>query len=86
MNEQKVALIVGLFMGGWHLLWSLLIAVGLAQPLLNFVFWLHMLNNPYQIAPFNPSTALLLVVVTFAVGCSAGYIFATLWNTIHKRA
>ena len=85
LNEQKVALTVGLFVGGAHLAWSLLIATGLAQQLIDFVFWVHMLSNPYQVAQFNASTALLLVVVTFVVGCVGGYIFATLWNAVHKK-
>ena len=84
LNTQKTALVVGLFIGGWHLIWSLLIATGLAQLLLDFVYWLHMLNNPFQVAPFNLTRAALLIVVTFVVGCAGGWFFALLWNKLHK--
>ena len=84
LHTQKVALTVGVFIGGWHLVWSLLILIGLAQPLLNFIFWLHMLANPYQVTGFDITQALLLIIVTFSVGYAGGWVFATLWNTMHK--
>ena len=84
MNVQKAALTLGLFIGGWHLVWSLLILVGWAQPLLDFIFWVHMIANPYQVTGFDLTRAILLMVVTFAVGYVGGWVFATLWNKMHK--
>ncbi len=85
LHTQKVALFMGLLIGGLHLVWATIIALGLAQPLMDFIFWLHMLNNPFEVVPFSLTTALFLVVVTFCVGYSAGFIFATLWNGLHKK-
>lgn len=84
ISERKVALTVGLFVSGVHLVWSLLIIIGLAQPLVNFIFWAHMISNPYQITGFTPTQSLTLIIVTFAVGYIGGFIFAKIWSKIHK--
>jgi hypothetical protein len=52
--------------------------------LLNFVFWLHMLSNPYQVAPFDLAAAVSLLVIAFLVGYVIGWIFSSLWNKLHK--
>lgn len=85
LNENKVALTFGLFIGGWHLVWSLLIVLGFAQPLLNFIFWLHMLANPYQVTGFVLTQSIILIAVTFTVGYIGGFIFAKVWNKVHKE-
>ena len=85
LNVGKVALSFGFFLGGWHLVWSILVALGWAQPLINFILGLHMLSVPVQVLPFNITTAGLLIIVTFAVGYMVGKIFATIWNSVHKN-
>lgn len=84
LQEKQVAMAVGVFIGGWHVVWSLLVAAGLAQGWLDFIFGIHMINNPLVVAPFNISTTVLLIVVTFAVGYIVGWVFARLWNYLHK--
>ena len=84
LNVNKVALSLGFFLGGWHLVWSILVMLGWAQGLLNFIFGLHMLSVPVQVLPFNITTSALLIVVTFAVGYMIGRIFATIWNRVHE--
>ena len=84
LDVNKVALSVGLFVGGAHLVWSVLVALGWAQTIINFILGLHMLSVPVQVLPFNITTAGLLILVTFAVGYAAGRVFATVWNTVHK--
>lgn len=84
ISEKKAALTVGLFVGGVHLVWSLLIIIGLAQPLVDFIFWAHMISNPYQITGFTLTQSLTLIIVTFAVGYLGGFIFAKVWNKTHK--
>ncbi len=84
LEKEKAALTFGLFLGGWHLVWSLLILLQLAQPLLNLVFWLHMITPPYQVTAFGFTQALILMVITFTAGYAGGWIFAWLWNKIAK--
>lgn len=84
LNGNKVALTFGLFIGGWHLVWSLLIVAGLAQMLLDFIFWAHMIANPYKVTGFTLTQSLTLIVVTFIIGYIGGLIFAKVWNATHK--
>lgn len=84
LNNNKTGLVVGAFLGFWHFLWSLLVAVGLAQPLIDFIYKVHFLNNPFQVAPFGLKRAAALIVITAAVGYIIGWILAFLWNRFHK--
>lgn len=84
LNEQKAALAVGLFVGAVHVVWTLLIALGWAQTLINWSFSWHMLSNPFTVQPFNLINAILLIIATFAVGNAIGYAFAAIWNKVHK--
>ncbi|MGH7246403.1 MAG: hypothetical protein ACREGI_05740 [Candidatus Levyibacteriota bacterium] len=84
LQIQKVALVFGLLLGGWHLLWSVLVLLGIAQLLLDFVFWMHMIANPYRVTGFNLVQAVILIAVTFVIGYCGGWIFAWLWNKLHK--
>lgn len=84
LDAQKVALTFGLFLGGLHLLWSALIFLGIAQMLLDFVFWMHMIVNPYRVMAFSFGQTVILVGVTTFVGYVGGWIFAWLWNMMHK--
>lgn len=84
-NQNKVGLVIGGFVGLLHLAWSVLIALGWAQPLMDFIFKLHMIDPVYHVAAFSLKKAGALVVVTFVVGYVLGLILATLWNKVHKE-
>lgn len=79
---------VGLALGGlfaiWHALWSTMVALGLAKPMVDFIFAIHFLGNPYVLKPFSLVTAGILVAVTFGLGYALGYVFALLWNKFKK--
>lgn len=85
MNKNYTGLVLGSFVSALHLGWSILVAAGVAQPLMDWIFGLHFLNNPYKVMQFDLLTALTLVVVTFAVGYVAGVFFAFLWEKIHGK-
>ncbi len=84
LNPQKAAITVGLFIGGWHLVWSLLVAFGWAQPLVDFVLWMHMISLPYVVRPFDVSAAITLIILTTVAGYIFGLIFARIWNRMHR--
>jgi hypothetical protein len=84
VNPNRVAMIFAALYGGWHLLWSALVAVSWAQPVLNFVFWMHFLKPAFVVGPFDIGTAVVLIAVTTAIGGVLGWILAVLWNLIHK--
>lgn len=85
LNEQKTALSLGVFFGVWHLMWSVLVTVGFAQTLLDWVFTWHMIVNPFTVAPFSLTNAVILVVVTAISGYVIGYLFAWIWNKVHEK-
>lgn len=84
-DEQKVAMITGLLVGGMHLVWALIVASGLAQPLLDFIYGLHFLNNPFTVNPFDLMNAIILVLFTTVVGYIVGWAGTWLWNKVHKK-
>jgi hypothetical protein len=84
MHAHRAALIVAILLGGWHLAWSILVAVGWAQPLIDFIFWIHFIRPVYVIERFNPGIALLLIAVTASIGYAIGWSFAVLWNKLQK--
>lgn len=84
IDPVKTGLAVGALMGGWHLVWSILVALGWAQPLVDFVLWMHMISVPYVVKAFDLSTAAILIVITAIVGYVFGYVFARIWNRMHR--
>ena len=75
MNLFRTSVIGGLSLASLHLCWVLLVAIEWAQPLLDFIFKLHMLNSPFQVQVFNPLLALGLLGATFLIGCFYGALF-----------
>ncbi|MFA6519907.1 MAG: hypothetical protein WCT41_03765 [Candidatus Paceibacterota bacterium] len=84
IDPRKTALTVGAFIGGWHVVWSLLVAFGWAQALIDFILWAHMISVPWIVKPFDLTASATLIVVTWVVGCVFGYIFARIWNRMHR--
>lgn len=84
LNVKKTGCAVGLALGGWHLLWSILVAVGVAQTVLDFVFWAHFIVPIYKVEPFAVMRAVVLVVVTVIVGYLIGAVFASVWNRLSR--
>jgi hypothetical protein len=83
-NPNKVGLVVGALIGGWHLLWVLLVLLHWAQPLIDFVFWAHMIQPIYVIKSFNPLAALTLIVITALTGYVFGLVGGIVWNKLHR--
>jgi len=84
ISVGKAGLVLGTVIGGWHLCWSVLVALGWAQAVIDFVFWMHFIKPIYVIEPFEIVKAAILLVVTAAVGFVIGSIFALVWNALHK--
>ena len=71
----RAALIGGISLASLHFCWVLIVSTGVAQPILDWVFKLHMLNSPFQVQPFDVTLSALLIIVTFAIGCFYGVVF-----------
>jgi hypothetical protein len=84
INKNKTALTFGFLVSFFHLMWSVLVALGIAQVLLNFILNIHMLSAPIIVMPFDFIKSLELIVVTFVVGYIFGWLMAFFWNKCFK--
>ncbi len=83
VSPFRVGIIFGTLLGLWHAIWAVLVAFGLAQLLIDFILYLHFIDLPLKIEPFELVRAGLLVGVTFVIGFFAGAIGGWLWNALH---
>jgi hypothetical protein len=84
-NPHKVGLVVGMLIAGWHLVWSLLVVIGWAQPIIDFIFWAHMTKPVYIVKPFDPMAAVVLIVITAVIGYGFGFFWRDHLGSIRSR-
>ena len=84
INKNKVGLVFAVVIGGAHIVWSLLVFLGLGQALLDFIMWVHMINISLTVGPFNLMSSAILIVVTSIIGYLIGIVVATVWEKIHR--
>jgi hypothetical protein len=84
MNKHKVGLVLGSFSAVVHLVWSILVMLGWAQPLYSWILSLHAIETPVVIGAMSIGGAIALIVTAFVVGNIVGWIFASVWNWINK--
>ena len=85
IGVNRTGVVLGSLFGAMHLGWVVLVASGVAQPVADFVFWLHFIRPVWVIEAFEPFRALGLVVLTAAIGYLIGGAFALIWNHIHRH-
>ena len=84
IDKNKTGLTFGFLISFFHLVWSILVALGIAQTLLNFILNLHMIDSATTVMPFNLIKAVGLIVITFVVGYISGWLMAFFWNKCFK--
>lgn len=84
-DPKKVGLVGGVMLGGLHVLWSLLVLLGWAQPLVEFSMWAHMARSAIIIGPFDVAAATTVIIIASLIGYGVGYMVATVWNRVHRR-
>ena len=85
IGKARAGLALSGVLAGWHLAWSILVALGVAQAVVDFILWLHFIQPVYRIQPFELGRAALLVAVTAVIGFVLGAAFAALWNVTHRQ-
>ncbi len=83
-NSNKVGLVFAILFGGWHLVWSILVATGVGQVLYDFILWAHMIHLAVTIGPFDLTASITLIVVTAILGYVIGYVASLVWNRMHR--
>lgn len=83
-DANVVGLWTGIVIGSCHALWSALVALGWAQGLIDWIFGLHFILPIFTVIEFKFTTALVLTILTFAVGYIVGYLSTILWNKLAK--
>ena len=84
VNSIKLGIAFGVLLGATHLSWGLLVALGWAQSLMDFVFWMHFIRPIYVIQPFSLLTSAILVIVTSLSGFFIAFIFGVILNGLHR--
>jgi len=83
-NPNKVGLVFAILLGGWHLVWSILVATGVGQVLYDFILWAHMIRLAIIIGPFDLTASITLIIVTAIFGYVIGYIASAVWSRMHR--
>ena len=83
-NPLKAGVTFGALLGGCHLCWTLLVALGWAQPFIDFVFWMHFIQPVFVIRPFSLPAAAALIVFTSIAGFVIAFVSAVIWDKLHR--
>lgn len=86
INPVKAGLAFGVVMGLFHLGWAVLVAIGLAQAVIDFVLRLHFIQPFIRLQAFDLSTAAALVGFTALVGFVIGAGLALVWNRLRPAS
>ncbi len=84
LNPLRAGIALGVFLGAWHLAWSIMVAVGWAEAILRFILRIHFIDLDIGMWPFDIGLAATLVAVTTVIGFVLGAVFAVLWNSAHR--
>ena len=82
ISKNKLGVVIGSAFGLWHLGWAVLVAFGIAQWLIDWVFKLHFIQPVWVITPFQAGLAIMLIVVTSVLGFITGWVAAGIWNWV----
>ena len=80
ISVSRAAAAVGIVAAAWHAVWVLLVGLGWAKSVLDFIFELHFIKLSYALAPFSALAGMLLITLGFCGGALIGAIFAVAWN------
>ncbi len=86
VRSHKVGLVLGGLLAIVHAVWAIMVLTGIAKPFIDWILSLHFLSFQYEVSPFSFGKAVLLVIVTAAIGYLFGWILGWLWNLAHRTS
>ena len=86
LNKKQVALTFGIMAALGHFLWTLAVAVGFGQSLLNWSMVNHYMNFGYTVGNVSLGIAVASILAAFVCGYIVGLVFASVWNWSGKRS
>ncbi len=81
----KTGIALGFLLALYHAGWAVLVALGGARPLLDFILWAHFLKLKIDIEPFDAHQASILVGATGIIGFVMGTVLGAIWNLLHPK-
>jgi hypothetical protein len=82
VDANRLGIVGGVVLAGWHVVWLVLHATGLGQRVTDFVFRMHGLKSDVVVEPFEPGMAALLVLTTALTGYVFMSVSGLLWNCL----
>lgn len=80
---NRAGLAVAAVLAVWHAAWAVLVALGGAQPLVDFIYRLHFVaESAPKVGPFNPASAAILIGTAALAGYVMGAGLAVAWNCL----
>ncbi len=84
LNKNHVGLTLGAFFAFFHLVWLVLVVMGVAKKLLDWVLSLHQMTWSYTVNPFDLGKGIMLLIITFIAGYILGWVLAAIWNYVRR--
>ncbi len=82
---NRPAVAIATFIAGMHALWALMVAIGVGQAYLDWIFPLHFIGTTFSVMSFSLLTALLLIIVAFIATYLAVLLFGVVWTLMMKK-
>jgi hypothetical protein len=83
VDVNRAGIVGAVILAGWHMAWSVLVAAGMAQRVMDFVYRLHSLKSDAVVQSFDPAMAGLLLLLTAGLGYLLGAGTAAMWNCLN---
>ena len=85
LNKNKTGLVLAIFFALLHLVWALIVGLGVAKQAIDWILPLHFIDMLVGVTTFSWVNAILLVVLAFIGGYIIGWVFAWIWNMVAKK-
>jgi len=82
VDPNRLGIVLAVVLSGWHAVWEGLVAAGVAQRVVDFVYRLHSVKSEMVVEPFDAGRAASLLLLTAVLGYVAGAVAAMLWNCL----